>query len=235
MRKIVIAAVAAAIAMPASAAVELVKNGSFELNNVNDGDKKYFTQSGVEHWSGGANLTFIASPGTADDPSKYLAVYGPFPETSPDGGDFVLADGDPPFAGAFWQTIEGLTIGQTYELNFWQAAGQQLDFKGPTTERWEVSFGDEVKLSSLFELPEGGVGPWEKQTMLFTATATSQVLKFLAVGTPGGAPPISFLDGVSLQATGGVPEPATWAMMLLGFGAVGFAARRRAAATAVSA
>jgi len=27
--------------------------------------------------------------------------------------------------------------------------------------------------------------------------------------------------------TGGVPEPASWAMMLLGFGAIGFAARRR--------
>jgi hypothetical protein len=31
---------------------------------------------------------------------------------------------------------------------------------------------------------------------------------------------------------GGVPEPATWAMMILGFGLVGFAARRRVAATA---
>lgn len=234
MRKIAIAAVAAALAMPASAAVELVKNGSFELNTVNDGDKTYFTQAGLENWTGGANLTFIASPGTADAPNKYLAVYGPFPATSPDGGDFVLADGDPGYSGAFWQTIEGLTVGKTYELNFWQAAGQQLNFTGPTTERWEVSFGGESQLSKLFELPEGGVGPWEKQTMLFTATSTSQVLKFLAVGTPGGAPPISFLDGVSLQATGGVPEPTTWAMMLLGFGAVGFAARRRTA-TAVRA
>lgn len=235
MRKIAIAAVAAALAMPASAAVELVKNGSFEANTVNDGDKTYFNQAGLEDWTGGANLTFIASPGTADNPGKYLPVYGPFPATSPDGGDFVLADGDPNYAGAFWQTIEGLTVGQTYELNFWQAAGQQLDFKGATTERWQVSFGDDTRLSSLFELPEGGVGPWEKQTMLFTATSTSQVLKFLAVGTPGGAPPISFLDGVSLQATGGVPEPTTWAMMLLGFGAVGFAARRRSVATAANA
>ena len=27
---------------------------------------------------------------------------------------------------------------------------------------------------------------------------------------------------------GGTPEPATWAMMLVGFGAIGLAARRRA-------
>lgn len=232
MRKLAIAAVAAAMAVPASAAVELVKNGSFELNNVADGGKSYFGSSAVTGWSGGANLTFIAAPGTADNTGLYLAVYGPFPATSPDGGDFVLADGDPSFSGAFWQTIEGLTVGKTYELNFWQAAGQQAGFTGPTTEQWKVTFGGETQHSSLFSLPQGGVGPWEKQTMTFTATATSQVLTFLAEGTPGGAPPISFLDGVSLkEVVPGVPEPATWAMMLLGFGAVGFAARRRSGMT----
>ena len=31
----------------------------------------------------------------------------------------------------------------------------------------------------------------------------------------------------SVTAQGGVPEPATWAMMVIGFGAVGLAARRR--------
>jgi hypothetical protein len=40
-------------------------------------------------------------------------------------------------------------------------------------------------------------------------------------GTRGANPEI----GGHVDATG-VPEPATWAMMLLGFGAIGFAARR---------
>ena len=36
-------------------------------------------------------------------------------------------------------------------------------------------------------------------------------------------------DGTTelVQVAEAVPEPATWAMMLLGFGAVGFAMRRR--------
>jgi hypothetical protein len=38
----------------------------------------------------------------------------------------------------------------------------------------------------------------------------------LATGTADGVPP-----------TGGVPEPATWAMLITGFGLVGYAARRR--------
>jgi len=32
--------------------------------------------------------------------------------------------------------------------------------------------------------------------------------------------------GDPAQVTGGVPEPTTWAMMLLGFGAIGFSIRR---------
>jgi len=43
--------------------------------------------------------------------------------------------------------------------------------------------------------------------------------------TAGGANQNVLLGGLSL--TGGVPEPSTWAMMLLGFGAMGVAMRRR--------
>jgi hypothetical protein len=42
------------------------------------------------------------------------------------------------------------------------------------------------------------------------------------------ADPASFSFN-SVAATGAVPEPATWAMMILGMGAVGFAMRRRSA------
>ncbi len=38
--------------------------------------------------------------------------------------------------------------------------------------------------------------------------------------------------GVQLVSNAVVPEPATWALMIAGFGMVGFAARRRTAATA---
>ena len=223
MKKLAVLALAcAAVAAPATAATNLVVNGSFDADTT---ATKIRFENNVTGWTGGANLTFLAPPGSADDAGQYLAVYGPFPATSPDGGNFILADGDPTYSGAFSQTIAGLTVGQSYTLNFYQAAGQQLGFTGPTTEQWKVTFGGESQLSSLYTLPQGGVGPWQQQTMSFTATATSQVLTFLAVGTPGGAPPISFLDGVSLTAD--VPEPATWGMMLLGFGLVGAALRRR--------
>ncbi|WP_309606046.1 PEPxxWA-CTERM sorting domain-containing protein [Phenylobacterium sp.] len=50
---------------------------------------------------------------------------------------------------------------------------------------------------------------------------------------PGGSPGIDFYL-VGAPVTGGVPEPTTWALMLLGFGGVGAAlrSRRRVAASA---
>jgi hypothetical protein len=215
-----------ALAGPAAAA-NLVTNGDFESADVTT---KTTFAGNVTGWSGGDLLTFIDTPGAADN-GTYLSVYGPFPNHSPAGGNFVEADGDPIYSSAFSQTISGLTVGRQYHLSFYQAAGQQSSGHGGTTERWSVSFGDDTQLSSRYHLPNAGVGPWQQQFMTFTATGTSEVLSFLATGTPHGAPPISFLDGVSL--VGGAPEPAEWALLLAGFGLVGATLRRRGEAVAV--
>lgn len=242
MKNFAMAALAAMILpTPAFAAVELIKNGSFENNTVSDGTKQWIFYAGLADWSYQNridqynfqhNLTFIATPGTADvQTGSGLTVYGPFPKTSPDGGDFILADADTDFNGTLYQTVKGLTVGEKYTLTFWQAAGQQIDRVGPTTEQWKVSFGNDVQYSDKFLLAEGAVGDWQKQSMTFVASATSQVLTFLAEGTPNGQPPIAMLDGVSLKAyeapVGAVPEPSTWAMMIMGFGAVAGVMRHR--------
>ncbi len=214
----------------ASAATNLVTNGSFEATSLTG---KGEFNGHVTGWTGGTGLTFLDYPGTATSSSGGFAVYPGFPSVSPDGGNFIQADGDPSFSGAFSQTINGLIVDKVYTLNFDQAAGQQNTFKGPTTERWKVTFGNSTQLSSLFSLDQGATGPWETQSMTFTATSVSQILTFLAVGTPKNAPPVSFLDGVSLVDA--VPEPATWGMMIVGLGAMGAAARlrrRQAIATA---
>lgn len=52
----------------------------------------------------------------------------------------------------------------------------------------------------------------------------------LAVSSQGGSPSASnftFTGNASAPAVAAVPEPATWALMLVGFGGIGFAMRRR--------
>lgn len=64
---------------------------------------------------------------------------------------------------------------------------------------------------------------WVQQTVNFTVNQTTK-LTFSAGGTSdslGG-----YLDSINLKGTA-VPEPATWAMMILGMGAAGAMLRRR--------
>jgi hypothetical protein len=237
---IVIPAIALALCVASNAHADFVNNGSFGADTLAAGTKvRMNTGSGsvVSGWSGGTNLTFLDSFGSADN-GTYLSVYGPFPKTSPDGGNFIEADAAPTYSGVLYQTVSGLTVGQTYAVSFYQAAGQQAGFTGATTEQWRVSLGaaaltptgTNYQASSMFTLPQGGVGAWQAQTMNFTATATSEVLSFLAYGTPNGQPPMAFLDGVTMNA---VPEPASLVLMGIGLLGIGVIRRCRRAKTAV--
>jgi hypothetical protein len=82
---------------------------------------------------------------------------------------------------------------------------------------------------SIFNVTDNGGGQtgWVQQTVNF-ATAGGGTLSFAALGTEdslGG-----YIEDVRLVA---VPEPATWAMMLGGFGLLGAAVRRRTRSTTV--
>lgn len=72
-----------------------------------------------------------------------------------------------------------------------------------------------------------GAGVWNSASFTFNSgTATSVVLSFVDLNLAGGGNDFG-IDDITL--TGAVPEPATWGLMLVGFGLVGFAARRRGA------
>lgn len=73
-------------------------------------------------------------------------------------------------------------------------------------------------------------------TLTLSAGYHSFDLTYLAGGSPNGmwfsysGGPLSF--STTDSAVAAVPEPATWTMMLAGFGAIGFAARRKRTLTA---
>lgn len=88
---------------------------------------------------------------------------------------------------------------------------------------------DALFKTSVVTNPNHGFTPWTFETFSFTATSSSATLSLLAYGTPIGQPPFSLIDGITIDTTTPtpVPEPTTWAMILIGFGVVGGAMRTR--------
>jgi hypothetical protein len=85
---------------------------------------------------------------------------------SPGGGNMVAIDGDPEFTAPLFQTISGLTAGDEYKLQFWQASGQQQGTAGATTQKWGVTLGGGAEqFSTLINTPSEIQTPWTLQTM----------------------------------------------------------------------
>ena len=135
---------------------------------------------------------------------------------SPAGGNFIQADGTPGLSYPITQTINGLTNGQNYTLTFYQAGGQELNGSGGSLENWQVSLGSDTQFSTVMNVPQGGVIPWQPQTLSFTANSGSEVLSFFAIGTPG-IPPMVFFSDPDLETN--VPEPSAF-LLLVGVGMV---------------
>jgi len=104
------------------------------------------------------------------------------------------------------------TVGTTYDVSFW------LDSNGPRN-RVKLSWGG----SSIFN--EKNIAPdgWTEYSFTETATSSSTLLSFGLKQVSG----YSGLDDISVTPMSAVPEPSTWAMMLLGFGGICYIANRR--------
>ncbi|KTT69376.1 PEPxxWA-CTERM sorting domain-containing protein [Sphingomonas endophytica] len=236
--------------------VNMVKNGQFETSTVN-GNRQFtnevanWTNAATNGWTGyGYNFLiqndnpdgtgFTSLRGNHD----YLyGTYGSAANTSTGAagtfvnnysatgfnggvgmGNYVLMDGDTNFHGALSQQVTGLTVGQLYSVTFDWAGASWFTIPGQTTQRFDVSLDGVTKSTDTLTTAPKGFSGWQKGSLQFTATSTSQKLSFLAQGTPNGLPPSLLLDNVQMAA---VPEPATWLTMILGFGVVGAAMRRR--------
>jgi hypothetical protein len=222
--KTVFAAIGLTAAVTGSAlAQNLVTNGGFE-QTTNGAGQLGITTDALGWTVAPGGYTFLFTSGTADtvgSNGQYgnLQLWGPgngsangLPASSPYGGNYIAED------GAFQvepvqQTVNGLTPGQAYAVNFDWAGAQQDGFNGPTTDQFAVSLGSETEDTPITSLASHGFSGWLPQTFVFTADNTSEVLSFLAIGTPQGEPPFALLDGVSLAV---VPEPSPLVAMFAG-------------------
>jgi hypothetical protein len=267
----------AVAAMPAAATMAPVANGGFLSTSLSPGQNSQFGGSVAPYdgvtitgWTGGggSDLEALFWNGTATTSTDYaVSQYGDpryyawgatnggagagntFNGSAPAGvnSNIVSLDGDPGVPGEIYQTLNGLTSGDTYTVSFYWAAGQLENRQGDTTDRVAVTLGSgpaqslytstqlysygtaaqcptaNLCLTQQDSVLSKGFSGWTRSTFTFTADASSEVLSFLALGAPAGEPPQIFLAGI------GVPEPAAWTFMILGAGLVGASLRRRRA------
>ena len=125
--------------------------------------------------------------------------------------------------GGIWQTILGLTSGDRYKLTFELSGNPDGP---PKTKSVDVSIGSVSDDNFLYTLSPSNKDSnmlWQTETVTFTAGATN-TLAFASqdVNSPFG-PAIAEVAIVSA----GIPESATWAMMVLGLAGLGIAGYRR--------
>lgn len=200
MGRVLLAATALALVPASASAAELIVNGGFEAPVVPGPCCNTVPPDSLPGWTvntGNVNVvtgTFSSSAGNlAFEGDQYLDLVG-------QGG-----------IGSISQ-IFSTVAGQLYTLNF--AYSHNL-FSGTPSATAAFSV-DGLAGALLHSTGSTSDLDWLNFSGTFLADGSSATLNF--TNLTGGINEGIFLDAVSVQA---VPEPGTWAMMLLGFGVVG--------------
>lgn len=196
-----------AIAGSANAATNLITNGAFAGDTSNGS----FVTVGV---SSGVIPGWDVLEGNVDWIQGYW--------DGSDGDGFSI-DLNGNTQGKIGQTI-ATQVGKFYTITFDMNANP--DF-GAGTRVAIVGANGDIGSRSFFTAGGGQAGPWEQRSISFVADSTSTQITF-ASGTDENCCYGAAIDNVAIM----VPEPGTWALMIMGFGGAGAVLRRRREALA---
>lgn len=231
MLKIILTAAAVSFALPATAAATLLTSDAgytgrgLNLSAAANGSYNFtFGPVAID------GFTFtVVSPSTNSGQGGVLGQggYG-LGKNGSFGGDAVYAAVDGPTG--YMQLLGTVGYSQMgFFMNYYLDANGDILGTSPTIWALDAAgnvLGDGFDLNALAPIstPGGfnafafrGIG-YDDDTKIYGLRMGGSYI--LATGTKDGVPPPP-------PGPGGVPEPATWAMLILGFGLVGSAARRR--------
>jgi hypothetical protein len=201
-----------AFAAPSSAAVLTY---DFENANTSGTPGAYYYASGFTQYSSDQSTavitpgaTFSGTSGVQNNAAPWGFPAAPGPGTN---AAFIQSyNGEPSSPGAISFDLSSLIVGQTYTLTFSQIARAYQGVDPFTVSYGATSFGTFTPTLS-----------WTQVTETFVALSATPLV---FAGTILDGDHSSGIDNITISA---VPEPSTWAMMILGFFGVGFAAYRR--------
>jgi hypothetical protein len=219
------------LALGGQASAALLINGDFELGPSPELTVYEGIPTGWSQVAGQGAVDIISNDyeqGTGpDDP-----VYGVLLDA--ESGTHFLDMNDQGATGGIYQDVSGLNAGDALTLTLWTS--QWVRNTGALAN---ISYSIRDAASPATILASGVVNvygtDWTLQTLTGAFVPASQSVRVQLVGfsnfEAGGG-----LDNVVLAATPtAAPEPASWALMILGVGGVGAAMRRRRPAGALAA
>lgn len=214
MKSVLIGVVLCLSSLHAAHAMNLVQDGSFESTVLADGTYRIFRQATLGPWTLGSNGLELRNK-----------VVG----SAYDGKVFAELDA---FGGNSWisQSLS-TTAGQWYELSF--AYANRPAFPANSNGLgWSLDWSAGSRTGAVPQLPFNPTGEhvWKIFTTRFQATESSTLLKLSATGLSDGAG--SSLDAISVMPVAApIPEPESWALMVLGLLVLGgWQLRRRQSA-----
>jgi PEP-CTERM motif len=226
--KIVLAGLAASLSFAGShvQAANILADGGFETQGTTTSNYCYFGLSAGGNAPCGAGAWY---GGPVNGGGLQFESNGAWPgQPSPDGTRYAFVQ----TGGSINQNFTPTQTGD-YLLT-WIDAGRPAGCCGGNQDYF-VTIGDGTNLSPILFLGSTTTNQaWTAQTADFAVNllaGTNYILTFQGLVTTSDQ--TSFIDAVSLDLapTNAVPEPASWAMMLGGFGLIGAAMRRRTGAT----